>query len=273
MNMLALEIYSLLFRQEQRRGLYSFVYHDLPLDRKARLHFREQLKYFLDSGFHFAALPDLYRFKDLTSMTVASISFDDGHLSTFDVAYPLIIELKIPITLFVCTGYVDGQIVAPFSSSISKFAKPLDWAMIKEMARSEYVRIGSHSLTHPFFSKIDRSHLWNELVTSKSLLEDRLGIEVSSIAYPYGDFDSRSKLMVAEAGYTVARTTLSKSIELISDLLELPGIGLQGDYPIQVIDTLTKVNLTPKRHFDQMKSIIRPFKPWHPTKPIDERRK
>ena len=46
--------------------------------------------------------------------------------------------------------------------------------------------IGSHSLTHPYLSKIDPQKAWEEINTSKVILEDKLGTEIRAFCYPYG---------------------------------------------------------------------------------------
>lgn len=88
----------------------------------------------------------------------------------------------------------------------------LTWEQIREMSASELVTIGSHTVTHPILSKISSEQAWNEIVTCKKMIEDRLGEKVHHFAYPNGeihDFTSESISMVRGAGYLSACTTIS----------------------------------------------------------------
>jgi peptidoglycan/xylan/chitin deacetylase (PgdA/CDA1 family) len=57
---------------------------------------------------------------------------------------------------------------------------------IIELAESGLVEVGSHSVTHPIFSKLSMSAQREEVQRSKSTLEEILGRPVTSFAYPFG---------------------------------------------------------------------------------------
>ncbi len=70
--------------------------------------------------------------------------------------------------------------------------------------------IGSHSVTHPFLTRLNAEELEHELLYSKQFLEDNLGVKVSHFAAPYGDYDEyvNSRIMrhyeshrVVKSGY------------------------------------------------------------------------
>jgi peptidoglycan/xylan/chitin deacetylase (PgdA/CDA1 family) len=67
-----------------------------------------------------------------------------------------------------------------------------------------------------------------ELVTSRLILEDRLGRAVDSIAYPYGPADGAIERLSATAGYDYGYTTLHWSAFLGRDLLKLPRLEVRG---------------------------------------------
>ena len=56
---------------------------------------------------------------------------------------------------------------------------------IKEMLNAGF-SIGSHSYSHPNFSKLEEDELQKELIFSKIDLEDRFNQEIMFFAYPYG---------------------------------------------------------------------------------------
>jgi peptidoglycan/xylan/chitin deacetylase (PgdA/CDA1 family) len=71
------------------------------------------------------------------------------------------------------------------------------------------VDFGSHTMTHPWLPDVSDAQLHREVVDSKSRLEDMLGVEITSLAYPYGGVDMRVRSAVAGAGYKAAFTTRS----------------------------------------------------------------
>lgn len=66
---------------------------------------------------------------------------------------------------------------APFSSTT--------WSQLREMIQ-DGLDIGSHSVTHPIFSKINKTQLLTELQLSKARIQDQLNIDPIGICYPNG---------------------------------------------------------------------------------------
>jgi peptidoglycan/xylan/chitin deacetylase (PgdA/CDA1 family) len=67
--------------------------------------------------------------------------------------------------------------------------------------------IGSHTLTHPFLTKIDGANAREEISASRKKLEDTFGVPVRHFCYPYGDWNPAIRELVREAGYETACTT------------------------------------------------------------------
>jgi peptidoglycan/xylan/chitin deacetylase (PgdA/CDA1 family) len=67
--------------------------------------------------------------------------------------------------------------------------------------------IGSHTLTHPFLTRISPARAREEVLGSKKLLEDKFGVAVRHFCYPYGDWNPAVRDLVVEAGYATACTT------------------------------------------------------------------
>jgi peptidoglycan/xylan/chitin deacetylase (PgdA/CDA1 family) len=85
-------------------------------------------------------------------------------------------------------------------------ARPLDWAQVREMAAAG-VDFGTHSVTHANLAKLPDSALTWELANSKLALENQLGRDIDTLAYPIGtraSFDARVMGHVREAGYRLA---------------------------------------------------------------------
>ncbi len=64
--------------------------------------------------------------------------------------------------------------------------------------------IGSHSMTHARLDKANPEEARREIVESKRLLEERLGVAVRHFAYPQGRHSEAVRRIAAEAGYRAA---------------------------------------------------------------------
>ncbi len=84
------------------------------------------------------------------------------------------------------------------------------------------VEIGSHTVTHPDLTGIDRETLDRELSESKVRLEQIVGREVSSFCYPFGRFNKTACDAVERAGYRLGRTTVGFRNQIGSDPFRIP---------------------------------------------------
>src|SRR5262245_15833758 len=139
--------------------------------------FRFHLESALGAGYKFVPASDIADGR--APAHSLAITFDDGISSAATTAAPVLAELGIPWTLFVVSGWADGD--------ASSWAGDLlmGWKQIECLA-STGVRIGSHSVTHPNFSRLDAGRTAFELEESRRVIESRLGIKVDEFAIPMG---------------------------------------------------------------------------------------
>jgi len=120
------------------------------------------------------------------------LTFDDGYIDNLTVAAPLLIEKKMPFTVFVVGDFIR--------KSKNGFLSPL---MLKELSKMPGVTIGSHGMTHVDLRRLNKSDLTAELRDSKKYLEDLLGIPVDKISYPYGGTNITVMNAATKAGYKI----------------------------------------------------------------------
>ena len=120
------------------------------------------------------------------------------------------------------------------------------------MQASGLVQIQSHTYWHPNFRK-ERARLSPpeyeafvklQLERSKQVLEDRLGIEVTALAWPYGIYDSTLENAARQAGYRTAFGFAGGLAQPSSDLYTIPRI------PVSDTDTGSRFSgllVRPKR--------------------------
>ena len=68
--------------------------------------------------------------------------------------------------------------------------------------------IGGHTRTHPMLTTLTTAQKTDEISGSRQALLTNGVNSVTSMAYPYGDFDSSVQTIATNAGYTSARSVL-----------------------------------------------------------------
>ena len=98
-----------------------------------------------------------------------------------------------------------------------------------ELVNSGLIELGSHTMTHCNFLKNDHATILQELVSSKQRLEEVLGLEVKTFAYPFGLYKSEDVQRVSQARYQNAVTTERGMIEIsCADQFRLKRIKISG---------------------------------------------
>jgi peptidoglycan/xylan/chitin deacetylase (PgdA/CDA1 family) len=159
--------------------------------------FKEQMQYLADHGYHTVSLGDLYvARKGLRSLPSKPIvlTFDDGGLDNYSVAFPILRAYGFTATFFVVTGKVGA-------------AGHMDWEDLRTMMDMG-MSIGSHTVSHPAdLRTLDDSHLTQELVASRAAIAEHLGSVPEALSYPSGHFDQRVIASAKAAGYILAVST------------------------------------------------------------------
>jgi peptidoglycan/xylan/chitin deacetylase (PgdA/CDA1 family) len=127
------------------------------------------------------------------------ITFDDGFEDFASAALPALRERGVTATLYVTTGVLRGGAEPPLDDAIARHM--LSWDQVRELGADVVVEIGGHSVTHPHLDTLSRAGVRHEVGTCKRLLEDALGHEVRTFAYPHGYSGPRVRRAVSEAGY------------------------------------------------------------------------
>ena len=132
------------------------------------------------------------------------LTFDDGFLGVYEHAYPLLLELGWPATVFLVSALIGKQDEWTKTENPSGACYPLlDRDHIEEMRENGF-SFHSHTRHHKDLTSLAEDALDDQLVGSKRELESILGCKVRYLAYPYGLIDARAHEATRAAGYKCA---------------------------------------------------------------------
>jgi len=90
-------------------------------------------------------------------------------------------------------------------------AHAMNWAMVREVAESGLVEIGSHGISHMPLSQLAAADVKQEMEASVARIREHTGRTVAHFAYPYGDRASVSAREIAlarDSGFATAATSI-----------------------------------------------------------------
>lgn len=166
--------------------------------------FRLLMRRFVDSGYR--TVTTAQWMLENVPRKHALLTFDDGYEDLFAELLPWLRQHRFTALVFLVADQIGGANVWDQRRGL-RARQLLTLEQIREMHRSG-VEFGSHTLTHPWLPGLSDEALEREVRGSKRKLEDLLGMEVTTFAYPYGGVDRRVRAAVARAGYKLAFTTL-----------------------------------------------------------------
>lgn len=158
-------------------------------------------------------------------------TIDDGYRSVYDYIYPLLKKHRMTATLGLIVNYTANN-------KQSGYGNPktfLSYAQVREMMDSLRVEIASHTLSHPWLTRLDSTSAWKEIGHSKIRLESLFGVTVITFVYPYGDMDSRIVRMVRRAGYRLGRAVRTGVVNLWVDPYRIPEFELRRETKLEAV--------------------------------------
>ncbi len=186
--------------------------------------FEQEMQALKDNNFAVIPMQDFLAWrrgeKDIP-LKCAVVTIDDGYVSGYDTAWPILKKFGYPFTMFVYINYINSG------------GKSISWDQLAEM-RDAGVDIESHTYSHADLRNpndkyaVDKHNydliqkdvqtlgmdgwLRKEVLDSKSLLEKQLGIKVNCLAYPFGKWNQKVRDAVKTAGYEAAFTVYGQRI-------------------------------------------------------------
>lgn len=129
------------------------------------------------------------------------ITFDDGHISNFEYAMPILQSRGFIARFFITVGWTGQK------------HGYMGWQELRELHGSGQM-IGAHGWSHTLLTHCSKDELGDELSRSRLTLEDKLGIPISTMSLPGGRYNRRILAACEEAGYTQVYTSAPRAEQM-----------------------------------------------------------
>ncbi len=188
--------------------------------------FRQQMAWLKRLGYRGLsirdAIPYIYGEKQ---GKVAVITFDDGFENVFRNALPVLQDFGFTATNYFVANQIGGfnlwdQKIGVKPANCMSVAEMREWAQLGH-------EVGSHTLDHIFLPDASEKDAIAQIQQSRTKIEDLLGSEVTSFAYPYGGENAATRKIVEAAGYKNATTTEKRRARSTDDPFGIPRLTIR----------------------------------------------
>jgi peptidoglycan/xylan/chitin deacetylase (PgdA/CDA1 family) len=158
------------------------------------------------------------------------VTFDDAHHSQVELAAPILEQLGITATFFVPAGWVGVR------------RATATWEQLRTLRDAGHT-IGSHGQTHVLLTHCSPAVLRVELLHSRQVLEDKLGVPVEAISMPGGRWTPTVAEACRAAGYSELYTSEPVSTPARELARSSPSLAVVGRLIVRrtmPVDTLVR---------------------------------
>lgn len=159
------------------------------------------------------------------------LTFDDGYLSTFVYALPILEQYQAKAVVSCVGSYTDRFTNTPDPNLNYGH---MTWDDVSTLAASPLISIGNHSydmhhtegrkgiaMTMGESVEHYRAALYDDVYYMQGLLQEHLNEMPITFTYPFGAMSEQSQPIIQEMGFTVGLTCLEKINYLSGDIEEL----------------------------------------------------
>jgi peptidoglycan/xylan/chitin deacetylase (PgdA/CDA1 family) len=155
--------------------------------------------------------------KEMKKIRKILITIDDGFLSFYKNAWPILKKKKIPFILFVSTREVGSS-------------NYMNWDQIKEISKENFVEIGNHSHTHEYLVDESDEDIKADIQKSIDIFKEKLGKNSDFFSYPFGEYSLNFRNIIKSLGFKYAFGQHSGVIDETKNFYELPRFPINEKY-------------------------------------------
>ena len=204
-------------------GIISIMYHRFEENKYPSTNIRiqdfiSQISIIEEEGFDFISHNEFDESiqKNNTNKKIL-LTVDDGFLSFYSNAWPILKEKKIPFIIFINTETIGSR-------------GYMNWVQIKEIAQFDFVHIGNHSHSHEYLVDWSDNEIEEDLKTSIKIFKEKLNYQTKFFAYPFGEYKKSYKEIVKKLGFEYAFGQHSGVMDKTKDKFELPRFPINEKY-------------------------------------------
>ncbi|MGA2765067.1 MAG: polysaccharide deacetylase family protein [Spirochaetia bacterium] len=154
------------------------------------------------------------------------LSFDDDWESQYRYGLPLLKKYGFSATFYIWVVVVGMK-------------HHMTWDEIREL-KAAGMQLGCHTITHPYLTRVQKDEtLQHEILGARKIIEARTGASVTTIAYPFGQYDERVVAAAKSAGFTSARSTWPGVVHSQEGLYSLTGL-IRTESEKSLVDSIQK---------------------------------
>ncbi|MFJ7184263.1 polysaccharide deacetylase family protein [Lysinibacillus xylanilyticus] len=213
--------------------------------------FENQIKTLKENGYNSITTQNLFDYlngKTELPKNPVLITFDDGYLSNYEKAYPILKKYKMHAEIFVITSHIqETNEKNVYTNEIPK----MNWDQLKEM--KDYITIQSHTWNSHYklqsFSGgmkgaiYGRSYINGKLETqkeyeervkkdfnlSRKIIKEKLGYEPIALSYPFGTNSEDAMELAKDVGFKMAFVIKNKGVTMGDNVYALSRITVNGN--------------------------------------------
>jgi peptidoglycan/xylan/chitin deacetylase (PgdA/CDA1 family) len=204
-------------------GIISLMYHRFDENKYPSTNIRmddflEHIRIIEENNISFINPKNFeYELKNNKTQRKILLTIDDGFLSFYENAWPILKKKKIPFILFVSTREVGAF-------------NYMTWDQIREISKENFVEIGNHSHTHEYLVEEKSELIKNDIEKSISIFKKELGRNSDFFSYPFGEYSIEFKEIIKSLNFKYAFGQHSGVMDETKDFYEFPRFPINEKY-------------------------------------------
>jgi len=195
--------------------------------------FKKQIQW-LDQNYKIVPLAQLLESAIHEDDIQVALTFDDGYACLYDTVLPILQAKNAVATVYINTGWMGDKAHKSSNPNLGHYPdeKFLTWDEVKKFSGYGW-EIGSHGVDHIDLTKWPENIIYQEVVKSKVIIEDKLSKPCTHFAYTFGKHNRLLRENVKKAGYGYAAAAHHIQFSVKMNKLALPRLNIERDYSLE----------------------------------------